>query len=164
MSQKIKILHLEDSESDAELVEYELHKGNVQFEKRVVDNKEEYETMLSDFKPDIILSDHSMPAFNSFRALEILKERKLDIPFILVTATVSEEFAVNIMKQGAADYVLKDRLQRLPSAVINSIEKRHLEEEQQAINERLAFHIENAPLGFIEWDARGFAKSLVQAC
>ena len=72
---------------------------------------------------------------------------------------MSEEFAVDIMKQGADDYILKDRLQRLPSAVVNSIEKHYLEKEQQAAHERLLFHIENTPLGFIEWDHRGFAKS-----
>ena len=159
MKAKIKILHLEDFPEDAELVEYELHKGNIKFEKRVVDNKEDYEKMLSDFNPDIILSDHSLPSFDSFQALAILKEKRLDIPFILVTATMSEEFAVDIMKQGAADYILKDRLQRLPSAVINSIEKQRLEKEQQAAHERLLFHIENTPLGFIEWDDQGFAKS-----
>ena len=100
MNAKIKILHLEDLPEDAELVEYELHKGNIKFEKRVVDNKEDYEKMLSDFNPDIILSDHSLPSFDSFQALAILKEKRLDIPFILVTATMSEEFAVDIMKQG----------------------------------------------------------------
>ncbi len=159
MNKKIKILHLEDSLSDAELADYELHKGNLIFEKRVVDNREEYEKMLSDFNPDIILSDHSLPSFNSFKALAILKERKLDIPFILVTATMSEEFAVDIMKQGADDYILKDRMQRLPSAVANSIEKHRLADTQKAAHERLIFHIENTPLGFIEWDHRGFAKS-----
>ncbi|MEO6290499.1 MAG: ATP-binding protein [Ginsengibacter sp.] len=159
MNTKIKILHLEDSLSDAELADYELHKGNLVFEKRVVDNREEYEKMLSDFNPDIILSDHSLPSFNSFKALAILKERKLDIPFILVTATMSEEFAVDIMKQGADDYILKDRMQRLPSAVANSIEKHRLADTQKAAHERLIFHIENTPLGFIEWDHRGFAKS-----
>jgi PAS domain S-box-containing protein len=159
MSAKIKILHLEDVPEDADLVEYELHKGNIKFEKRVVDNKEDYEKMLVDFIPDIILSDHSLPTFDSFQALAILKEKRLDIPFILVTATMSEEFAVEIMKQGAADYILKDRLQRLPSAVINSIEKQHLDERQKAAHERLLFHLENTPLGFIEWDDHGFAKS-----
>jgi PAS domain S-box-containing protein len=159
MNAKIKILHLEDFPEDAELVEYELHKGNLQFEKRVVDNKEDYEKLLTDFNPDIILSDHSLPSFDSFQALAVLKEKRLDIPFILVTATMSEEFAVDIMKRGADDYILKDRLQRLPSAVINSIEKHRLEKEQKAANERLLFHIENTPLGFIEWDSRGFAKS-----
>src|ERR1700730_10232157 len=131
MNAKIKILHLEDLPEDAELVEYELHKGNIKFEKRVVDNKEDYEKMLSDFNPDIILSDHSLPSFDSFQALAILKEKRLDIPFILVTATMSEEFAVDIMKKGADDYVLKDRLQRLPSALMNSIEKHRLETQRQ---------------------------------
>src|SRR5664279_4103036 len=159
MDTKIKILHLEDIPTDAELVEYELKKGSLQFDKRVVDNKADFIKMLGDFNPDIILSDHSLPSFDSVQALAILKEMKLEVPFILITATVSEEFAVDIMKQGASDYILKDRLQRLPSAVINSIEKRRLEEEQQAAHERLLFHIENAPLGFIEWDENGFAKS-----
>ena len=133
MNAKIKILHLEDVSSDAELIDYELTKAHIEFEKRLVDTKEDYDSMLSEFNPDIILSDHSLPSFNSFRALEILKAKKLDIPFILVTATVSEEFAVDIMKQGAADYILKDRLQRLPSAIINSIEKHKLEQEKKEI-------------------------------
>ena len=70
MSAKIKILHLEDFPEDAELVEYELHKGNIKFEKRVVDNKEDYEKMLSDFNPDIILSDHSFPHSTLSRRLQ----------------------------------------------------------------------------------------------
>lgn len=159
MDKPIKILHLEDVPTDAELVEYELQKGNIRFEKRVVDNKDDFVRMLHDFNPDIILSDHSLPSFDSVQAMAILKEKKLDIPFILITATVSEEFAVDSMKQGASDYILKDRLQRLPSAVINSLEKHRLKEEQQASLERLLSHIENTPLGFIEWDDHGFAKS-----
>jgi len=133
MNAKIKILHLEDVSSDAELIDYELRKAHIEFEKKLVDTGEDYNQMLNDFNPDIILSDHSLPSFNSFKALEILKAKKLDIPFILVTATVSEEFAVDIMKEGAADYILKDRLQRLPSAIINSIEKHHLEQEKKDI-------------------------------
>lgn len=160
MNSVIKILHLEDLSEDAELVENELRKGNIKFEKQVVDNKEDYEKMLGNFNPDIILSDHSLPSFDSFHALAILKEKRLDIPFILITATMSEEFAVDIMRQGASDYVLKDRLQRLPSAVINSIEKHRLEKEERAGNERLLFHIENTPLGFIEWDDKLHIRSL----
>ena len=136
MKQKIRILHLEDIESDAELIDYELRKAKIEFEKRVVDTREEYEQMLGDFNPEIILSDHSLPSFNSYKALEILKSKGLDIPFILVTATVSEEFAVDIMKRGAADYILKDRIQRLPSAIINSIEKHILEEEKKKIEKQ----------------------------
>ena len=160
MSAQIKILHLEDFPEDAELVEFELHKGNLKFDKQVVDNKDDYEMMLRDFNPEIILSDHSLPSFDSFQALALLREKKIDIPFILVTATMSEEFAVDIMKQGASDYILKDRLQRLPSAVINSIEKHRLKKEQYAANERLLFHLENTPLGYIEWDDHLHIQSL----
>ena len=79
----IKILHPEDLQSGAELVEYELIGSGVSFQKVVSDNKEDYERCLHDFKPDIILSDHSLPSFNSFMALCILKEKNPDIPFIL---------------------------------------------------------------------------------
>ena len=123
MSPVLKIIHIEDVPSDAEQVERTLKKSDIIFEKVVVDTKKEYIKALEEFHPDIILSDHSLPTFNSLEALQILKQSGIDIPFILITATVSEEFAVNVMKEGASDYVLKDRLQRLPSAIINAIEK-----------------------------------------
>jgi K+-sensing histidine kinase KdpD len=131
MDTKLKILHLEDMESDAELVQRELKKGNILHTILVVDNKEDYITALKTFSPQIILADHTLPLFDSTEALEILKETGKTIPFILITATVSEEYAVNIMRQGADDYILKDRLQRLPAAVINAIEKYKIEEERQ---------------------------------
>ena len=159
MKQKIKILHLEDVSSDAELIARELKRGEIDSEILVVDNKAKFVRALKDFSPDIILSDHSLPSFDSNEALRVVKETGITVPFILLTATMTDEFAVDIMKKGADDYIIKDRLQRLPSAVINSIEKRRSEEEQQAAHERLVFHIENTPLGFIEWDDQGFAKS-----
>src|ERR1700731_1988954 len=116
MDRTLKILHIEDVPSDAELVERILKRSGIVYEKLIVDNKKEYIDALSQFHPDIILSDHSLPNFNSLEALNILKQTRMDIPFILITATVSEEFAVNVMKEGASDYILKDRLQRLPSA------------------------------------------------
>src|SRR5579863_9529381 len=130
MIRNIKILHIEDIQSDAELVERTLRRSGIVFEKLIVDTKEEYTKALDEFEPDIILSDHSLPSFNSLEALNILKNTKRNIPFILITATVSEEFAVNVMKDGAADYVLKDRLQRLPNAVINAIEKYQSDNER----------------------------------
>jgi K+-sensing histidine kinase KdpD len=131
MDAKLKILHLEDLESDAELVQRELIKGNIQHTILVVDNKDDYITALETFSPEIILADHTLPVFDSTEALEILKETGKKIPFILITATVSEEYAVSVMRQGADDYILKDRLQRLPAAVINAIEKYKIEEERQ---------------------------------
>ena len=131
MSRSFKILHIEDIPSDVELVDRILKKSGILFEKFVVGTKKEYIQALEKFSPDIILSDHSLPAFNSLEALKILRETGKDTPFILITATVSEEFAVSIMKEGASDYVLKDRLQRLPSAVINAIEKYQLDIDRQ---------------------------------
>jgi len=123
LKNKLKILHLEDLPFDAELVERELKKGNLQFDILAVDNKDDFEKALADFDPDIILSDHSLPAFNSTAAIGIVKEKAPHVPVILVTATVSEEFAVNVLQEGASDYILKSNLKRLPSAVLGAIEK-----------------------------------------
>jgi len=136
MPATIKILHLEDMPTDAILVRYALEKAKLNFEKLDVDSKEAYVAAIQDFKPDIVLSDHSLPSFNSAEALHILQKSGLDVPFILITATISEEFAVNSMQMGAADYILKDRLQRLPNAVLNALEKFRIDaERKKAFNE-----------------------------
>jgi PAS domain S-box-containing protein len=131
MDNKIRILHLEDLETDAELVKRELKKGLVNFESVWASNKEEYEKALSEFDPDIILCDHSLPSFTSTDALQLLKQSGKRIPFILVTATVSEEFVVAMMKEGIDDYILKDRLSRLPTAVHNALEKVSAEKDKE---------------------------------
>jgi signal transduction histidine kinase len=136
MADRLKILHVEDLRSDAEMVDRVLQKSKLQFEKVVVDNRRDFESSLSRFHPDIILSDHSLPTFNSLEALTILNQKQMRIPFILVTATVSEEYAVNIMKEGACDYILKDRLQRLPNAISGAIEKYRMEKAAQEITIR----------------------------
>ena len=129
MSKRLKILHLEDLPADAELVSRELKKAGIEGQELLINNKNDFVEALKSFSPDIILSDHSLPSFDSHEALRILKKTGMHIPFILVTATVSEEYAVNIMKEGAIDYVLKDRLQRLPSAILSAIEKSETENE-----------------------------------
>ncbi|NEN24392.1 PAS domain S-box protein [Cryomorpha ignava] len=128
MKTKLKILHLEDTPTDAELVERELKKANIQFEKLVVGNKTAFEKALKEFAPDIIISDHTLPSFDSLEAIKMIKRQGLKIPIILVTATVSDEYAVEIMKAGADDYILKDRLHRLPQAVVNAMEKNRAEQ------------------------------------
>jgi len=137
MTSNLKILHIEDIQSDAELIERTLKKSGIAFERLLVDTREEYIRALDEFHPDVILSDHSLPAFNSLEALKILKESGRNIPFILITATVSEEFAVNVMKEGASDYVLKDRLQRLPNAVVNAISKYQSDNERQVYLDKI---------------------------
>ncbi|HLP52770.1 MAG TPA: ATP-binding protein [Chitinophagales bacterium] len=133
MSDKLKILHLEDFQYDSELVDRELEKAGIDFEKVLVDDQADFVKALTDFCPDIILSDHSLPSFNSLEALKLARRVGNKVPFILVTSTVSEEFAVTVMKEGADDYVLKDRLKRLPGALVNVIEKYRLEEERKRV-------------------------------
>lgn len=134
---KLKILHLEDLPSDAELVERALKKGLFDFEKIVVDNKSSFEKALDEFSPDVIVSDHSLPSFNSIEAIRIVKAKGMHLPFILVTSTMTDEFAVTVMKEGINDYILKDRLERLPSAVLNSLEKFRLEKEKELFTKRI---------------------------
>jgi signal transduction histidine kinase len=129
MDRPLKILHLEDLAADAEIVERVLRKAQLHFEKKVVIDRPDYVRALHDFKPDIILSDHSLPAFNSLEALRISREDGIPVPFILVTATVSEEYAVSVIKEGASDYILKDRLERLPNAIRNALDKCRAEAE-----------------------------------
>jgi PAS domain S-box-containing protein len=131
MNEILKILILEDVRFDVELIERELMKGGVNFESLNVSSKEEFIQALDEYKPNIVLSDHRLPQFNSLDALFIFKEKKLQIPFILVTGTVSEEFAVRILKEGADDYLLKGNLTRLPSAITNALKQKRTEQEKQ---------------------------------
>lgn len=128
---ELKILYLEDSEYDVELAGRILKKAGVSFRFKVVDTRDEYLEALGEFTPDVILADHSLYQFNSSEALRLFKTSGLKIPFILVTGTVSEEFAVNILQEGADDYLLKSNLVRLPSAINNSINKHKFERENQ---------------------------------
>lgn len=137
---KIKILFLEDTVEDATLVKRELKKAGMKFTFEVVDTRQAYEKGIKHLKPDVVLSDHVLPEFNSIAALKIYNEYKnqADSPvvFILVTGSVSEEFAVEIMQGGADDYILKDRLTRLPSAIQKALEKNRIILEKKKIEEK----------------------------
>ncbi len=117
MNQAMKIVMLEDLEEDAGLIDRVLKKEKFSYTRVRVDTRDEFIDALEKFGPDLVLSDHSLPQFNSIEALQICKQQRPDIPFILVTGAVSEEFAVNCLKQGADDYVLKSNLSRLPLAI-----------------------------------------------
>jgi len=141
MTTKLKILILEDSRDDLDLVERELQRGGIEFTATVVQRKEDYQRALHEFRPDVILSDHSLPQFNSIEAMQMWrtfqKENQIFIPFILITGSVSEEFAVQSIKAGADDYILKDRLKRLPSSIKSAMEKARLEKERATYLEEL---------------------------
>jgi signal transduction histidine kinase len=127
MEKELKILMLEDLQDDVGLIERTLRKQGLSFITKRVDTREEFTQALTSFSPDVILSDHALPQFNSLEALTICQNQSMNIPFILVTGTVSEEFAVSCLKQGADDYVLKSNMVRLPSAILNALRQRHHE-------------------------------------
>lgn len=139
MDTVLKILLIEDSVSDAEILKAFLlnHKPHCVF--KVVMTEDTFIQALDAFVPDVIISDNTLPQFNATEALEIFTKRNLPIPFILVTGTVSEEFAVNIIKAGADDYILKDRLTRLPSAIDAALEKKKTEAERKKAEEVVRF-------------------------
>lgn len=118
---------LEDMEEDAGLAERIIKKSDIKFESRRVDTREEFIESLNKFHPDVILSDHSLPQFNSMEAFKICKNKNLEIPFILVSGAVSEEFSITCLREGIDDYVLKSNLGYLPVAIKNAFHKKKLE-------------------------------------
>ncbi len=128
----LRILILEDSVTDTVLMLYELSQAGIEPEWQRVETEADYLLQL-DVGCDVILADYTLPQFNAIRALRLLEERGLDIPLIVITGTVSEEVAVECMKQGAADYLLKDRLVRLGQAVKRVVEeKTNRDQKRQA--------------------------------
>jgi signal transduction histidine kinase len=114
---RIRVLQIEDSQLDAELVLSELDADAIEYDVRLVDEEGHYLAELEGFDPHIVLSDLSMPGFSGQRALELLRERDQDLPFIFVSATLGEEAAIEALRNGATDYILKQNPARLASAV-----------------------------------------------
>lgn len=149
----LRVLFLEDNPTDAELLLQELQRAGYDPQWERVDTEAEYLVRLSP-DLDVILADYNLPQFNALQALYRLQERKLDIPFIVVTGSM-EEVAVECMKQGAADYVLKDRLGRLAQAVERALDQRKLRQERQ-LAENAIRESEQKFRSFIEQSSDGF--------
>jgi PAS domain S-box-containing protein len=130
MTVPLRVLILEDRPADAELMIHELRRAGFEPDWRCVDSEADYLAHL-DQAPDIILADYSLPQWDAPSALRALQERSLDIPFIMISGTVGEDKAVECMKQGAHDYLLKDRLSRLGPAVTKALEDKRLRVEKQ---------------------------------
>lgn len=129
MNLPLRILLLEDNIADAELIQRAVKKSPILCQFRHVSNREEFLQALDDEVPDLILSDNTLPQYNATEALQLVRARFPHLPFILITGTVSEEYAASIIKQGADDYILKDRLIRLPSAIEAALKQRRAEKE-----------------------------------
>lgn len=128
---KIRVLSLEDTPSDAELQRDALQRGGMDLEWRCVDNEADFQAQLRAFQPNIILADYNLPAYTGAEALAHVQRIAPYIPVIIVTGTIGEVKAVELMKGGACDYILKDRLARLPEAVNHALAAAKLAQERR---------------------------------
>src|SRR6266850_1859707 len=152
MTERLRILLAEDVANDAELVLAELKYGGLHADHRVVDGEKSFVDALREFAPDVILSDFSMPGFSGMAALALAREICPDTPFIFVSGTIGEESAVDALKSGATDYLLKNNLVRLSSAVERALRegkeraaRRKVEGEFEALRERLRSIVSTLP-------------------
>jgi PAS domain S-box-containing protein len=154
----LRLLVLEDRPADAELCLRELRRGGFEVSAEIAGTREEFVAHLQAGEYDLVLADYRLPGWNGMAALEELRRLGKDIPFILVTGSLGDELAVDCIQQGAADYVLKDRLARLPVAVRRALETRRLQEERaraEAERTRLMAAIEQAAEAVVITDPEG---------
>ena len=137
MSKILNILMLEDSPLDAELIISRLESSDVEITHGLGDNSEDMRRLLENQTWDIVLCDYSMPNFNPYEALDILKEFQLDIPFIVISGAVGEENIIKLMKAGCNDCIMKDNMARLPRVVKKEIEEAQIRSENRLLRERL---------------------------
>lgn len=138
MAPSLNILLVEDSQADAGLALHELQRGGLQCESVRVATEAAFRSELARFKPHVILSDFSMPGFDGLRALGLARELAADVPFIFVSGTIGEENAIRALQNGATDYVLKNNLLRLPSAVERALREAETRIARRRAEERLA--------------------------
>jgi two-component system, NarL family, sensor histidine kinase UhpB len=129
VDEELNILIVEDVPEDALAIEEELRQGGIRFRAQRVETRDQYLKALENPPPDVIISDFNLPAFDGLEALRLVQQLKLSLPFILVTGPRSEEVAVDCMREGADDYILKNSLKRLPSAINNVLRQKAVERE-----------------------------------
>ncbi|HCE90940.1 MAG TPA: diguanylate cyclase [Acidovorax sp.] len=170
MDDPLRLLLLEDSADDADLNLLALRKAGLVFTALRVDSQDAFTAALDAFKPDIILADYRLPGFDGLQALAIARDKAPATPYIFVSGVIGEEFAVDGIKRGATDYVLKDRLARLPVAVQHALEEVKLRAQRSEARERLResenryrLLVENSPMCIHEIDMAGRITSMNRA-
>jgi formate hydrogenlyase transcriptional activator len=158
---ELNALIVEDSPEDAEILAYEIRRAGFPLKWTRVASEGEYLAAIGS-SIDVIVADYTLPAFDAMRALKLMQERELDIPFIVVTGSVSEEAAVACIRAGASDYLLKDRLARLGPAISRALDEKldraarhHAEAELRASEERYRALVAHAPVAIFELDLSG---------
>lgn len=154
--EKLKILLVEDVYSDAELNKAYLSSLDFDIDYKITEKRKEFSELLDDFVPDIILSDFNLPTFDGLKALDLAKEKCPNTPFIFVTGTLGEEAAVEAIKSGASDFLIKGKLENLPAAVLKALreaaEKRariEASEHSLKVERRFKALIENSSEGVV---------------
>lgn len=137
MTRPVRILMAEDRLADAQLAQREIRRALARCEFELVETREGYLAALTAFQPDLIISDYRMPRFDGLTALELAIEHAPQTPVIILTGAINEDTAVQCMKAGAADYVIKEHLKRLGQAVSHALEQRQLRLERQQAEQAL---------------------------
>src|SRR6185369_16323318 len=152
---KLRILMIEDEARDAELAQHTLRQGGFEFSFKRVDTEDGFLREVEEFKPNVILSDHGLPAFDGFSALTLAQQKCPDVPFIFVTGSLGEEMAIKALKSGATDFVLKHHLTTLPPALHRAlsqteirVQRKRAEAELQLSEERYRSLVELSPDAF----------------
>ena len=158
----LKILAIEDVEADTELQRWYLQRSGIDCSVRRVETESEFVSQLAESPPDLILSDFTLPGFDGMSALRIARQRLPDTPFIFVSGTLGEEQAIESMKEGATDYVLKDHLERLAPAVHRALDeagersaRRRAEQELRDSESRFRLFMDHLPGVALIRDAQG---------
>jgi len=160
---KLNILLIEDVPHEAELVTRALKRGNINFDLFVVNSKKSFEVALKEFLPHVIVFDNSIPSFNAYDALTMVKMLPFSVPFIVITSIISDDLASDLIRSGVDDYLAKDSLHRLPLAVANAVERYQLMSgrledcekhngELQNIIRSLQMASKSAGVGIWDWD------------
>lgn len=162
MESGVRILLLEDTESDALLIQQEVELVLKKVEFKVVNNKRDFEKSVLSFTPDLIISDYRLPNYDGLSALKFVEEKSPEIPVIIATGSINEDTAVKCMKEGAVDYVLKDHIKRLGPSVLSALEQKRIRLEYEKgkkklieSEEKYRFLIENLNELVVKVDEKG---------
>ena len=133
----IRILLIEDSDTDAELTVHEIQKGDFKFMLKRVVTFEDFQKQLEEFNPHLILCDYNLVHYTALDVLDVMRKSHPEIPTIVITGAIGDELAAETMKRGAADYVLKDKMERLKPVIVSSLRLAETERQKRVLREEL---------------------------